>query len=107
MSSRRSLIDRLMRLASPRPVSGFAPPPRELAPGVWLVDRRLRMPGGPLLPLRTTVIRLRDGSLVVISPPPLPPAAELGPSAPEALGPKPSGTPDQRQELAIDGGYAA
>lgn len=70
MSSNRSLIDRLMKLASPRPVMGYAPPPREIAPGIWALDRQLRMPGGPLLPLRTTVIRLRDGSLVVISPPP-------------------------------------
>lgn len=76
MSADRSLIDRLMALASPRRVLDFAPPPRELAAGVWALDRRLRMPGGPLLPLRSTVVRLRDGSLVVISPPPLAPAED-------------------------------
>lgn len=71
MASTRSPIDRLMQLVTPRPVADFAPPPRRLATDLWALDRQLRMPGGPVLPLRTTLIRLRDGSLVVISPPPL------------------------------------
>ena len=67
--SRRSLLDRLLKLAAPRPVTAFAPQPQELAPGVWVLDRQLRLPGGARLPSRTTIIRLSGGALVVISPP--------------------------------------
>jgi len=71
MPARRSLIDRLIKLAAPRPVVAFAPQPRELAAGVWVLDRQLRLPGSARLPLRTTIIRLSSGALVVVSPPPL------------------------------------
>ncbi len=71
MPSRRSLIDRLMKLAAPLPVAAFAPQPRELARGLWVLDRQLRFPGGARLPLRTTIIGLSNGALVVVSPPPL------------------------------------
>ena len=33
--------------------------------------RRLRMPGGPRLPSRTTLVRLGSGGLLVVSPPPV------------------------------------
>jgi hypothetical protein len=52
-------------------VTDFAPPPAELAPGLWSLERRLRMPGGPRLPSRTTILRLGSGGLLVVSPPPL------------------------------------
>ncbi|MBI3247262.1 MAG: DUF4336 domain-containing protein [Deltaproteobacteria bacterium] len=60
-----------MKLVAPRPVAAFAPQPQELARGVWVLDRQLRFPGGARLPLRTTIIRLSNGALVVVSPPPL------------------------------------
>ena len=71
MPSRRSLVDRLMKLAAPRAVAAFAPRPHQLARGVWVLDRQLRFPGGARLPLRTTIIHLSNGALVVVSPPPL------------------------------------
>ena len=71
MSSRRSWMERFMRFASPRVVDDFAPPPRQLEPGVWVLDRKLQLPGGPRLPSRSTILRLESGALLVISPPPL------------------------------------
>ena len=71
MPSRRSLVDHLMKLGSPRAVATFAPRPRQLAQAVWVLDRELRFPGGARLPLRTAIICLSSGALVVVSPPPL------------------------------------
>jgi hypothetical protein len=67
----RSVWDRLIEPVKPKVVTAFAPPPVEIAPGVWSLERRLRMPGGPLLPSRATVIRLPTGGLLVVSPPPV------------------------------------
>jgi|RhiMethySRZTD1v2_1073278.scaffolds.fasta_scaffold352663_2 uncharacterized protein DUF4336 len=71
MNARRSVWDRLIQLVRPRLVSGFAPPPIQIAPELWSLERRLRMPGGPSLPTRTTVIRLRSEALLIVSPPPV------------------------------------
>ncbi len=71
MSPSPSLLDRVLRRVAPRPVAAFAPPPTELAAGLWALDRQLRFPGGARLPSRTTIIRLHSGELVVISPPAL------------------------------------
>jgi hypothetical protein len=59
----------MMQLGRPGAVGGFAPPPVELSPGLWTLERRLRMPGGPSLPSRTTLVRLATGDLLVVSPP--------------------------------------
>jgi len=66
-----------MQRLTPRPVAAFVPEPRRLAADLWLLDRQLRMPGGARLPLRSVVVRLRSGALVVLSPPPLIEAAQL------------------------------
>jgi hypothetical protein len=79
-----SLLDRLMRPVRPGPIPGFAPPPRELAPGLWRVDRKLRMPGGLVLPVSATLLRLPDGSLLVHAPVPIDGA---GAQAIRAIGP--------------------
>src|SRR5215510_13436674 len=71
MNARRSIVDRLIQLVRPRLVSSFAPPPTQIAPDLWSLERRLRMPGGPSLPARTTVMRLRSAALLVVSPPPV------------------------------------
>ncbi len=71
MSATRSLMDRLMQQVTPRLVPSFAPPPIQIAPNLWSIDRRLRMPGGPSLPTRTTVIRLPSDALLVVSPLPV------------------------------------
>ncbi len=71
MNTRRSIVDRLIQFAKPRLVSSFAPPPTQIAPNLWSLDRRLRMPGGLSLPTRTIVMRLRSEALLVVSPPPV------------------------------------
>jgi hypothetical protein len=70
VSVRPSLAGRLMKRLVPVPIAGFAPPPCEIAAGVRVLDRQLRMPGGITLPNRTTVLGVRDGDIAVISPPP-------------------------------------
>jgi hypothetical protein len=69
--SRRSVIDRAIQLIRPRLVRDFAPPPTPIAPDLWSLARRTRMPGGPTLPTHTTVIRLRSAGLLIVSPPPV------------------------------------
>ena len=71
MSAGRSIWDRLIQPVTPRVDTSFAPAPTQIAPGLWSLERRLRMPGGPSLPSRTTVIRLRAEALLVVSPPPV------------------------------------
>lgn len=70
MSERRRLLDRAFQLAAPGVDAGHRPLPMEVAPGVWSLERRLRMPGGFFLPSRSTILRLGGGGLAVISPPP-------------------------------------
>lgn len=62
------VLDRALRLVQPTPIADYAPRPRQLADGLWVVDRRLAMPGGPTLPLTSTIVRLADGGLLVHSP---------------------------------------
>ncbi|MDX2168455.1 MAG: hypothetical protein SF182_15380 [Deltaproteobacteria bacterium] len=69
--AQRSIADRLMRYVRPTLLRDFAPPPLALAPDLWTLERRLRMPGGPILSNRTTLIRLPSGGLLVVSPPPV------------------------------------
>jgi hypothetical protein len=61
----------LIQFVTPQPVSDFAPLPTQIAPDLWSLERRLRMPGGPTLPARTTVLRLRSDALLVVSPSPV------------------------------------
>ena len=81
---KRSLIDRLLQPVKPRPMPSFAPPPRPLADGLWRLERKLAMPGGLVLPVAMTIIRLPSGKLFLHSPTPLDERtemaiAELGP----------------------------
>jgi hypothetical protein len=71
MANTRSLLDRIVQAVRPTTVAGFAPPVAPVDSGLWDLERRARMPGGLILPTRTTVVRLPDGGLVVISPPPV------------------------------------
>lgn len=70
--------DRALKRAVPRPVASYRPPPRELAPGLWVVERRLRHFGVAILPSWSPIVRLGDRSLVVISPPPVLDAGTAG-----------------------------
>ena len=63
-----SLIDLLMKPVKPWPMPEFAPPPRELAPGLWRIERKLRMPGALVLPVGMTVTRLPSGALFLHAP---------------------------------------
>ncbi len=67
-ATRRPLVDRLLRSVRPAPLADYCPPPRSFADGVWLVERKLRLPFGLVLPCNMTVIRLVDGRLVLHSP---------------------------------------
>jgi len=69
MTRKRSIVERFMPLVSPTPVVTFAPPPRQIDERIWVLDRSFRMPGGPILPTRTTIIALPTDELLVISPP--------------------------------------
>src|SRR5256885_2369301 len=73
--SQPSFLDRAFQRVKPAPVAGYAPPPRELAPGLWLLERRLRMPPAMTLPINTTIVRLASGGVVVFSPPERDPGA--------------------------------
>lgn len=68
MSGQRSILDRAMRLVAPAAVRTFVPPPRALSEGLWIVDRKLSMPPGLILPTRMTVMRLANGALALHSP---------------------------------------
>lgn len=70
MATDRRLLDRLFQLGVPGVVEDFRPPPSRLADSVWSLGRHLRMIGGPILPSRTTIVRLQSGNIAVISPPP-------------------------------------
>ena len=84
MKHKRSVSDRLLPLIRPTLVTDFAPPPEQIDAHLWVLDRRLRMPGGPILPTRTSVLVLSSGGLLVVSPPPV---AAGGLEGLDALGP--------------------
>jgi hypothetical protein len=69
--TRRSLIERVVALGKPSWLSSYAPPPREIAPGLWSVDRLLGVPAGPRLPARSLLVDSPEGGLLVWSPVPL------------------------------------
>lgn len=68
---KRSFFDRMMSSMQPRCVEEHRPQPQPLTEGLWTIERKLKMPGGLKLPVRTTVVRLQSGALVVLSPPKL------------------------------------
>jgi hypothetical protein len=76
----RTLLDRLMPLVKPTLVGDFAPPPRQVDAHLWVLDRRFRMPGGPMLPTRTAIVITPTGELVVV------PRRRSRPSAPGIRG---------------------
>jgi hypothetical protein len=62
------LLDRLLRAIRPKPDRVFVPPPREVGPGVFAIDRLARI-AGALMPTRATAIDLGSGRLALLSPP--------------------------------------
>lgn len=71
MTQRGSLVDYLLPFVRPKLLADFAPPPKQVEGRLWVLDRRLQMPGGPILPTRTTILVLPSGGLLVVSPPPV------------------------------------
>jgi hypothetical protein len=71
VASNRSLLDRLVPAIVPKTIVTHAPAPAPIDTNLWTVERRSRMPGGPVLPTRTTVVGIGGGELLVVSPPPV------------------------------------
>ncbi|MGE0826134.1 MAG: DUF4336 domain-containing protein [Candidatus Binatia bacterium] len=67
-ATKRSWLDRMMQATQPKVVSSYNPAPQQLAEGLWVIERRLTMPGGPQLPARMTVVCLQSGGLFLHSP---------------------------------------
>jgi hypothetical protein len=80
----RAILERLLPRVQPQSDPGFAPPPVAIAPELWSLERRVRMPGGVGLSTRTTLICLPSRGLLVVSPPALAPG---GLEQVDALGP--------------------
>jgi hypothetical protein len=82
-TARRGVFDRLMALGQPRWDEGLRPAPARIAEGLYSIERRFFLPGGIAMPTRSLAMRMPDGGLVVLSPPPDDPArrdvAMLGP----------------------------
>ncbi|HEU4430802.1 MAG TPA: DUF4336 domain-containing protein [Myxococcota bacterium] len=70
-ASRRSLLERLIARGAPSWVAAHEPPPREIAPGLWSVDRLLGIPLGPRLGTRSLLVDLPGGGVLAWSPVPL------------------------------------
>jgi len=70
MTQFRRILDKIFKRAALGFDPEYRPQPVHLAEGVWSLERHLRMPGGPILPSRTTIVQLSSGSLALISPPP-------------------------------------
>jgi hypothetical protein len=79
----RNFFEWVMPLVRPMTIVGFAPPPERVDENLWCLERRARMPGGIVLPTRTTIVGTIEG-LLVISPPP---AESGGLEAIDAIGP--------------------
>lgn len=60
----RGFVDRVLGLARPAVVDDFTPPARAVADGLWVVARKIRLPGGITIATNMTVVRLRSGLLV-------------------------------------------
>jgi hypothetical protein len=63
-----SWIDTVLRPLRPSAVAGYCPAPVRVASDLWQLERRLRFPPGLVLSGKTTIVRMRDGGLVLISP---------------------------------------
>ncbi|MDX1649045.1 MAG: DUF4336 domain-containing protein [Myxococcota bacterium] len=72
----RGLVERLLARRDPAWDPACRPPPRELAPGLLAIDRRILLPGGVAMPTRAVAVALPAGGLAVASPVPLDPELE-------------------------------
>ena len=63
-------MDRMLGLGQPRWDEGMRPAPREIAEGLYAIERRIFLPGGVAMPTRSLAVRLEDGGVAVLSPVP-------------------------------------
>jgi hypothetical protein len=68
--SERSLLERAITRSRPSWLPG-EPPPREVGPGLWSVERMLGIGMGPRLGTRTLLVDLPEGGVLAWSPVPL------------------------------------
>jgi hypothetical protein len=61
------ILDRMLRMVLPVALGG-GDPPRQLADGLWVVARDLRFPPALRMPNHMTLMRRRDGRLLVHAP---------------------------------------
>jgi hypothetical protein len=59
-----------LALGAPRWDEAVRPAPKPIAEGLYEIERRFFLPGGTALPTRGLVVRLPDGGVAAISPPP-------------------------------------
>ena len=64
------MLDRMLKRVVARELPDVAPPPYEIAPGLWGLDRELGFPLGMRLPTRSFLVRLDDGGVLILSAPP-------------------------------------
>ena len=64
---RRGALERLFALGTPSWVAAVRPAPREIAPGLWSVDRALGGALGPQFPTRSLLVDLPEGGVLVWS----------------------------------------
>lgn len=66
----KNMLNQILKGFVAHAVGDFAPLPTEVAEDLWVLGRRVSFPGGAQLPIRSTIVRLKKGSVVVISAPP-------------------------------------
>ena len=69
-STRRGALERVLSWGRPRWDETLRPAPRPIGEGLYEIERRFVLPGGLAMPTRGFVVRLADGEVAVISPPP-------------------------------------
>lgn len=67
----RGLLERVIARSRPSWLDSPAPAPRELAHGLWSVDRVIGIPAGPRLGTRALLVELPGGGVLAWSPVPL------------------------------------
>jgi hypothetical protein len=69
-STRRGALERILGWGAPRWDEAVRPAPREIARGLYEIERRFFLPGGTAMPTRGLAVRLPEGGVAMISPPP-------------------------------------
>jgi hypothetical protein len=67
-SPRRGALERILGWGRPRWDEAMRPAPKQIAEGLYEIERRFFLPGGVAMPTRALVARIADGGVAVISP---------------------------------------